>query len=29
LVNRLFVRRDVEKIFTYRASALKACFGVE
>ncbi|HEV2695205.1 MAG TPA: SRPBCC family protein [Verrucomicrobiae bacterium] len=27
LVNRLFVRRDVEKIFTYRADALKKHFA--
>jgi hypothetical protein len=26
LVNRLFVRRDVEKIFAYRAEALKKHF---
>lgn len=27
LVNRLFVRKDVEKIFAYRAEALKKRFG--
>ncbi len=27
IVNRLFVRRDVEKIFAYRAMALKKHFG--
>ncbi len=29
LVNRLFVRRDVEKIFDYRARALKQHFGIK
>jgi len=29
LVNRLFVRRDVEKIFAYRAQALKKYFGLK
>jgi ligand-binding SRPBCC domain-containing protein len=29
LVNYLFVRRDVEKIFNYRAAALRKHFGVE
>ena len=28
LINRLFVRRDVEKIFNYRRTALKKYFGV-
>jgi hypothetical protein len=29
LVNRLFVRRDVEKIFAYRAATLKKHFGLK
>ena len=29
LINKLFVRRDVEKIFAYRAAALKKHFGVK
>jgi len=29
LINRLFVRKDVEKIFAYRAEALKRQFGVK
>ena len=29
LVNRLFVRRDVEKIFAFRTGALKKHFGVK
>lgn len=29
LINRLFVRRDIEKIFTYRTEVLKKQFGAE